>query len=117
MAAPNFIKTTSMYGKTAVMQVGTSASAIIDNAAGSSKVLKVNCLMIGNVDTVSSYKLTVDIYNGSFASRIVSSLSIPANSGIDVLARHVYLEEGQSLRLTSDTASKLEAIASYEEVA
>jgi len=41
-------------------------------------------------------------------------ISIPAGAGLDVLSKSIYLQEGDSLRLTADTASKLQAIASGE---
>jgi hypothetical protein len=43
-------------------------------------------------------------------------VSIPAKSTLDVLGKSIYLEEGDSLRLTASAASKIEAIASYEDI-
>lgn len=114
MAAPNMVNVSTIYGKTAGLAVSTTATAIVTNAAGSGTVIKVNTLMIGNSNTVTAYKITADVYNGTSAFRFVPTVSIPANSGLDILAKVVYLEEGQSLRLTADANSVLEAIASYE---
>lgn len=116
MSAPNVIQATTMYCKTAVQLVLTTATAIISNPAGSGKVMKVNMLMIGNQDLVSSYKLTAEIYNGTTSYKFCPIVGIPPNSALDVLSKNLYLEEGQSLRLTADAVSKLEAIASYEEI-
>ena len=116
MSAPNIVNVAAINGKTAVQIVGTSATAIITNSAGSNKVLKVNTLMVGNVDTATAYDLTVDLYRSSVAYRFVATVSVPAKSTMDVLNKAIYMEEGDTLRLTASTASKLEAIASYEDL-
>lgn len=116
MSAPNVVNVVTITGKTAVQLVGTSATAIISNSGGSNKVVKVNTLMVGNVDASTAYDLTVDLYRGATAYRFVATVSIAAKATLDVLGKSIYLEEGDSLRLTASSASKLEAIASYEEL-
>lgn len=116
MAAPNVVNVVTITGKTAVQLVGTSPTAIITNSAGSGKVLKVNALMVGNVDTATAYDLTVDLYRGTTAYRFVATMSCAAKATLDILGKAIYLEEGDTLRLTASAASKLEAIASYEEL-
>jgi hypothetical protein len=108
MTAPNMIFPKSIIGKTAVQAVGVSATAII--TAASNTVVKVNALYVGNVDTTTSYKLTVTVRSTRMAYQVI----IPPNAGLDVLSKSIYLEEGDTLSLTADTASKLEAVASYE---
>jgi hypothetical protein len=116
MAAPNIVSVATITGKTAIQLVGDSATAIITNSAASGKVLKVNALYVGNVDATTAYDLTVDVFRSSTAYRFLSTVSIPAKSTLDVLSKSIYLEEGDTLRLTASTASKLEAVASYEEI-
>ena len=116
MAAPNIVNVTTITGKTAVQAVGTSATAIITNAAASGKVLKVNSLYCGNIDTTTAYDVTVDLFRSSVAYRFGPTISVAAKSMLDVLSKAVYLEEGDSLRLTASTASKIEAVASYEDI-
>ena len=108
MTAPNMIFPKSITGKTAVQVVGASAFAIV--TAASNTVVKVNALYVGNVDTTTSYKLTVTVRSTRMAYQVI----IPPNAGLDVLSKSIYLEEGDTLSLTADTASKLEAVASYE---
>lgn len=114
MAAPNVVNVTTIYGKTAVQAVGVTAAAIISNAGSSSTLVKVNALYVGNIDTSASYKVTVDFYRSATAYNMLYQVSIPAGASLDVLSKAIYLEEGDSLRLTADTASKLQAVASYE---
>lgn len=116
MAAPNIVSVTTITGKSAVLAVPNTATAIITNSAGSGKVIKVNALYVGNVDTATAYDLTVDLYRSSVAYRLAPTISVAAKSSLDVLSKAIYLEEGDTLRLTASAASKLEAVASYEEI-
>jgi hypothetical protein len=94
--------------------VSTGATAIVSNALSSNALVKVSTLYVGNIDTAAPYKITVDVYRSSTAYNILYQVSIPAGAGLDVLSKAINLEEGDSLRLTADTASKLQAVASYE---
>ena len=116
MAAPNIVNVASINGKTAVQIAGTSPTSIITNAAASGKVLKVNALLAGNIDATTAYDLTVDLFRSSVAYRFIATVSIPAKSTLDVLGKSIYLEEGDSLRLTASTAAKIEVVASYEDI-
>ena len=96
--------------------VPASATALLTNSAASNKVLKVNALYVSNVDGTASYTLTMDIFRSSVAYRLGFVIVIPAASTLDVINKPLYLEEGDVLRLTGSTASKLEAVCSYEEI-
>ena len=116
MAAPNIVNVATITGKTAVQAVGTSATAIVTNAASSGKVFKVNALYISNVDGVNLATINIDILRSSTAYHIMKTVSVPADSTIDVLSKAIYLEEGDALRLTARVASDIEAVCSYEEI-
>lgn len=116
MAAPNIVNVSSIYGKLAVQAVTTSATAIITNSAGSNKVLKVNALYVSNVDGTNNADITVDVYRSSTAYHIAKTVTVPADASIDILAKSIYLEEGDALRLTANADSDIEAVASYEEI-
>ena len=116
MSAPNLTSPTTINGKSVVQLVGNSATAILSNGAGSGKVLKVNALYVGNTDATTGYDLTVDFYRSSTAYRFAPTITINPKCSADVLSKPIYLEEGDSLRLTASSASKLEAVASYEDI-
>ena len=116
MAAPNVVAVATITGKTAVQAVGTSATAIVSNGSGSNKVLKVNALYVSNVDGTTPYEITVDLFRSSTAYKLASTIIVPADASLDLISKSIYLEEGDSLRLTANTANKLEAICSYEEI-
>lgn len=116
MAAPNIVNVTTITGKTAVMAVTTSATAIVTNSAASGKVFKINALYISNVDGTNAADITVDIFRSSTAYKIVNTVSVPADSTLDVVSKSIYLEEGDAIRLTASANSDLEAVCSYEEI-
>ena len=118
MANPNIGNFTVMYGNTAVQAVGTSASAIVTNSSSSNQLYKVYSLAITNF-TIFSVTTTVDLYRSSTAYRLAGNLVIPSSSTVALITKDngIYLNEGDSLRLTAGTASALEAVCSYEVVA
>lgn len=116
MAAPNIVNVATITGKTAVQAVSTTATAIISNSAASGKVVKVDALMVSNIDGVNNATCNVDVFRSSTAYRIAYLMTVPAGGTLDMLSKYVYLEEGDSLRLTASANSKLEAVASYTEI-
>jgi len=116
MAAPNIVNVSTITGKTAVQAVGTSATAIVTNSASSDKVFKVNALYVSNVDGTNNAEINIDVYRSSTAYHIGKTIVVPADATLDVISKPFYLEEGDSLRLTANAASDLEAVCSYEEI-
>lgn len=116
MAAPNIVNVTTITGKTAVQQVGTSATSIVSNSAASGEVYKVNALYVSNVDGTNSAKVDITVLRSTVGYHIAKTLVVPADATIDVLSKAIYLEEGDELQLLADVASDLEAVCSYEEI-
>lgn len=116
MAAPNIVNVATIIGKTAVQAITTSATAIVANSAASNKVFKVNALYVSNIDGTNNATVNVDLFRSSVAYRIAFTVTVPADATIDVITKAVYLEEGDSLRLTASANSRLEAVCSYEEI-
>tara|TARA_B110000483_G_scaffold186539_1_gene220861 strand:- start:71 stop:430 length:360 start_codon:yes stop_codon:yes gene_type:complete len=116
MTAPNIVNTTTITAKTDVQIVGTSATAITTNSAASGQVYKINSVIVANVDGTSAADVTVDLFRGSVAYRLASTVSVPADSTLVVISKDtaVYLEEGDVLRCTASAAGDLEAVCSYE---
>jgi hypothetical protein len=116
MAAPNIVNVVTITGKTAVQAVTTSATAIVTNSAASGKVFKVNALYVANIDGAVAADITVDLFRSSTAYPIASTVSVPADSTLDLMSKAIYLEEGDTLRCTASAASDLTAVCSYEEI-
>lgn len=116
MSAPNIVNVATITGKTAVLAVPITATALITNAPASNTVLKVNALYVSNVSAAAA-TITADVYRSSTAYRLAFTISVPVGATLDILSKSVYLEEGDTLRLTAGTVSALEAVGSYEIIA
>ena len=118
MAAPNIVNVTTITGKTAVQAVTTSATAIVTNSLASGKVLKINSLIVSNVDGTNTADITVDVFRSSTAYELASTITVPPDASLVVISKEtaIYLEEGDSLRCTASADSDLEAVCSYEEI-
>ena len=116
MAAPNIVGVTTITGKTAVLAVTTVATAIVANPGASNKAFKINALYVSNIDGTNAADISIDLFRGGIAYRISSAISVVANTTVDVISKSIYLEEGDSLRLTASANGDLEAVCSYEEI-
>jgi len=123
MTAPNIVNVTTITGKTNVVDLTTTnATLVVENAAGSNKVFKINSLVVSNVDGASAADITVSVYSedniGGTATQIVSTISVPADASLVVIDKStsIYLEEDKSIGATAGTAGDLKVVCSYEEI-
>jgi hypothetical protein len=119
MAAPNIINANTIIGKTSVLDVTTVVTSIVTNSNSSNKVIKLNSLIVANESNSSNYKITAEIYSLSRtpnSSYITYQVPIPFLSSLDIISKTIYLEEGDSLRLTADANTFLSGVCSYEEI-
>lgn len=118
MAAPNIVNVTSILGKTAGLAATTITQAIVSNPLDSGKVLKINNLIVSNIDGINSADVTVDVILPSGTFYIASTVTVPADTTLVVLSKETsfYLEENCSLRVTASVDGDLHAICSYEEI-
>jgi len=123
MAAPNIVNVSTIYGKTnSVDLTTTNATSVVSNAASSGKVLKINTLVVSNVDGNSPYDITINLYSqasaGGTATQIASTISVPADATLVVIDKStsLYLEEDKSIGAIASSASKLKVVCSYEEI-
>lgn len=116
MAAPNIIAPSAIYGRTAVLAITTTATAILTNSAASGKVLKVDQLLITNVNGSANATVTVDIFRSSTPFDLAFQMTVPAGATLDIVSSRIYLEEGDALRLTASINSYLEGVCSYEDI-
>ena len=119
MAAPNVVNVTSIYGKTTGLALTSSSQDVLTCAAD--KLLKVNSIIIANVDGTNSDDVTVKWYNAdnTTAFSLASTVTVPADSTLVVLGKDapIYLEEGDKIQALGVAASgDLEIIVSYEEL-
>jgi hypothetical protein len=127
MSSPNIVNVTSIIGTTTYyVPAGTAALVLVPNAASSGTVFKIDQIVVANT-TASAANATVAIYSngavaqgsapsGGAAYPIVSAVSVPANASLIAVDKTtaVYLMEGNSITITSGTASALVFTISYE---
>lgn len=121
--APNIVNVATITGKTVNVALSTTdATVIVNNAASSGKVLKVNSLYVANVDGTNAADITISIYSqddiGGTAYPIASTISVPADSTVVVIDKEsqIYLEEDKSIGATAGAADDLVVTASYEDI-
>jgi hypothetical protein len=123
MANPNIVNVTAIYGNNSTTALSTTnATAIINNAAASGKVYKVNSIVVANVDGSTAADVTVNIYSqddlGGTAYAIASTISVPADASLIVTDKTTsfYLKEDQSVGAVAGAANDLVVTASWEEL-
>jgi hypothetical protein len=130
MANPNIVNVTSILGTTTYyVPSGTSALVLVNNAASSGTVFKINQIVVSNT-TASAANATVAVYSngavaqgsapsGGIAYPVISAVSVPANASLIAVDKTtaIYLMEGNSISITSGTASALTYTISYEVIA
>ena len=119
MSAPNLVNVTSIIGKTMGAALGTSANTDILTCP-SDKVLKINSIIVANVDGTDNASVTVHFYDNSATARynIAHTVTVPADSTLVVIGKDspIYLEESDQIEAEASAASDLEIIISYEEL-
>lgn len=127
MSSPNIVNVTSIIGTTTYYTPsGTTAVVLVPNAASSGTVFKINQIVVANT-TASAANATVSVYSngavaqgsapsGGTAYPVVSAVSVPANASLIAVDKTtaIYLMEGNSISITSGTASALTYTISYE---
>ncbi len=123
MAAPNLVNVATITAKSdTALLTGTSATAVVSNAASSGKVFKINSLVISNVDASAAATITVGIYpQDDIAGTAVvyaNAVSVAPNSFLVVIDKNtgMYLEEDTSLGVTASAANDLTYTVTYEEL-
>jgi len=123
MAAPNLLAASSIYGRTATINLTTtSATEVLSNTASSGKVFKVNTLIVSNIDGTNAADITVAVYSedniGGTPINIVQSKAVAAKTNLVVISRDtpIYLEEDRSIGATASAGGDLQVVASYEEI-
>lgn len=120
MANPNLLSPTTITGKTAVLAATTSAADLLVNASGSGKAMRVNLVRATNL-TGTAATVTLALFSaatGGTATNLAKTVSVPANTYLDLATRDsgLWLMEDRRLSVTAGTGSAIEVVCSYEEV-
>jgi hypothetical protein len=118
MAAPNLAGVTTVTGKTAVYECGTSLGSVLSNGAASGKVLKINSIRAANIDDTATISTSITVRRSSVDYYIVKSVSVPLNSSLVILSKdeYLYLEEGDAIFASGSSNLKIDILVAYEEL-
>jgi len=126
MANPNIVNVTTIYGNTSSNLVTSTAdpfaTALINNAASSGKVYKVNSIVVANIDGTSNVDVTIKIFSqddlGGTGTALVSTITVPADASLIVTDKTTsfYLLEDKSVGVTASIANDLVVTCSWEEI-
>jgi len=122
MANPNIVNVTSIYGNTVYLTpANTAATVWTALTPANNTVNKIDSIIATNV-TSSAATATVSINSatggGGTAYRICYQISIPANAALIVVDKTTafYVQDSQSIVVTSGTGSAIEYTAAYEAI-
>ena len=126
MANPNIVNVTSILGNTSTNLISSTANpfatALVNNAAASGKVYKINSIVVSNVDGSVAADITIKIFSeddlGGTGTEIVSTVSVPADASLIVTDKTTtfYLLEDKSIGATASAANDLVVTCSWEEI-
>lgn len=126
MANPNILQSATVVGNTSTLLISTTnnpfATALVNNAASSGKVYKINSIVVANVDGTSAADITINIFSqddlGGTGTAIASTISVPADTTLIITDKTTsfYLLEDKSLGATASAANDLVVTCSWEEI-
>ena len=122
MANPNLVNVTTIKGKIEGHKLTTDAisdsgSAVI--TCGADKLLKINSIIVANVDGSDSVNIDVAVHlDGDDRFYLAKTVAVPADSTLVVIGKDspIYLEENDQLEARAEVASDAELVVSYEEL-
>jgi hypothetical protein len=115
MANPNLISATSIVGETITVPLTTTlTSALLSGQAN--KVLKVNTIIVANIDGINAASFNLYIDDGTNVRAFAYLITVPAGSSVVIIDRNsgFYLTESQILEGGASVNSDLVATISYE---
>ncbi len=119
MAAPNLGNVTSIYGKTMGASLGITTTTTILTCPAN-KVLKINSIIVPNIDGTNNTDVTVYCWNNSSANRfaLASTITVPADSTLVVISKDtsIYLEESDRIEAGATATGDANIVISYEEM-
>lgn len=115
MANPNIAELTSIIGQTNGLSLTTAIQTLISNGAATNQIYKVNNLLACNkTNADATVSVTVNINGTNY--KLVSELTIPARSTIDIVDGSLYLTENSSISALASANSTIDILGSFEKI-
>lgn len=121
MASPNIANLTTITGITTSLTLTTAPQTVVNNAASSNKVLKINTIIASNT-SASTANVTVRYIQGAAGAgttvSLATGISVVAGSTLVVLDKTsaLYLEEARSLTALASANTAIDLIVSYDDI-
>jgi hypothetical protein len=120
MATPNLLIANTVIGKTTSVAVLNTATTLVQNSNSSNALYKVSTIIVSNIDTSNTANVTMVFFRSTtgVTRNIIKNVSIPVKASFTPFDKStiIYLEEGDSILISSTSNNQVEAICSYEEV-
>jgi len=116
MANPNLVNVTSITGESVQAELDTTLTTEI-LAAASDTLVKINNIIIANIDGSSAVDISVFITkSGGSPIAIASTISVPADATLVLIDKNsaLYLEEGDNLEAGASANSDATITVNYE---
>lgn len=120
MAIPNIVNVSSIQAKSFGNVLTTSNVIILANQSSSGNVIKINNIVVSNVDGTSAADVTIEFNtaaagNGT-ATRLASTISIPPDASLIVTDKSTgfYMEENTCIKGLASANGDLEVFVSFE---
>ena len=117
MATPNLVNIATITPKNAMGSLSdTSRTTMIDVPAETA--VRIDTILLANIDGTNAVDATVEISNDNGATyyQIASTISVPADSTLDLISRPIYLDETDIIAVTEGAGSDLAYHVSYVEM-
>jgi hypothetical protein len=120
MSAPNIANVAAMIGHTKGQAVTDTLADLLENSAASGKVLKVDTLVVSNVDGANNADVTVTFVDatGPTTYTLAFVVTVPDKAALIVIDKNtsVYLEEGDKLQVQASDDNDLEVVVTWAEL-
>ena len=107
------------FNNASVKLTTTSATDIYKAPTGDAadRAIVLSCL-VANVDGSTAANITITLTDGSNAvlSTLASTIAVPADASLEVIANKLILKQSQKIRATASAASDLEITLSALEI-
>jgi hypothetical protein len=107
------------FNNASVKLTTTSATDIYQapTANAGDRAIVLSCL-VANVDGSAAADITITVTDGSNAvlSTLASTITVPADASLEVIANKLILKQSQKIRATASAASDLEVTLSALEI-
>ena len=117
MTNPNIVDVTGIAGQSNIANVlTTTEQTIVGNPVSSGSVIKLNTVLISNINATANIDSTVIFSRGGTPYHICKTVTIPPQATLVAISKEtgLYLEEGDSLTAYANVADSLSITTSYE---